>query len=70
MAEKLEVMKGFLPDINAHAYVLDWKGVTYPNGHPLPFSHVRLAAMMRKDDVLREFISEESFKLSQAAGLA
>ena len=70
MAEKVEVMKGLLPDINAHAYVVDWKGVTYPNGHPLPFSHDQLAAMMRKDDALRLFITDESFKLSQAAGLA
>lgn len=70
MAEKLEVIKGFLPDVNAHAYVLDWKGVTYPNGHPLPFSYDRLAAMMREDEALREFVSAESFKLSQEAGLA
>ena len=61
--EKMEIMKTMLPDINARAYVVDWSSAQYPNGNPLPFTPDNLAALIRKDELLRNFISDESAKL-------
>ena len=70
MHQKMELMKTFLPDINAQAYVLDWEGAQYPNGNPLPFSPDRLAILMRKDEILRVFVTDEAWKLAEEHGLA
>lgn len=65
-SEAMEVVKGLLPDVNAAAYVLDWKGATYPNGKPLPYTPDNMASFMRKDDMLRNFVSDEAGKLGPA----
>lgn len=62
----MEVMKGLLPHINAAAYVLDWRGAKYPNGKPLPYTRDNMASLMRKDDMLRNFVSDEAGKLGPA----
>jgi hypothetical protein len=64
--EAMEVVRGLLPDVNASAYVLDWSGATYPNGKPLPYTPDNMAALMRKDDMLRNFVSDEAGKLGPA----
>ncbi len=65
-SEAMEVVKGLLPDINATAYVIDWKGATYPNGKPVPYTPDNMASLMRKDDLLRNFVSDEAGKLGPA----
>ena len=64
MNEKLEIMKGLLPNINAKAYVTDWSDAQYPNGTPMAYASDDLAVFMRKDEFLRNFISEEARKLA------
>jgi len=65
-SEAMEVVKSLLPDVNAAAYVMDWKGATYPNGKPLPYTQDNMASLMRKDDMLRNFVSDEAGKLGPA----
>ena len=68
--DQVETMKNLRPTINAEAYVLDWSGAQYPNGKPLPFSPDNLASFMRKDEMLTNFISDETGRLATVAGLA
>ena len=63
MAQKMDVMKGLLPVINATAYVLDWSGAQYPNGNTLPYTPENLATFMRKDEMLRNFVSNEAGRI-------
>ena len=65
-SETVEIVKKLLPDVNAAAYVVDWKGATYPNGKPLPYTPDNMAALMRKDEMLRNFVSDEAGKLGPA----
>jgi hypothetical protein len=65
-SEAMEIAKSLLPDVNAAAYVVDWKGATYPNGNPLPYTPDNMAALMRKDEMLRNFVSDEAGKLGPA----
>jgi hypothetical protein len=44
--------------------------VGHPNGKPLPFSPDNLASLMRKDEMLTNFISDETGKLADMARLA
>ena len=61
--EIMEVMMKILPDLNASAYVLDWKGATYTNGNPLPYTRDNMASLMRKDEMLRNFVSDQAGKI-------
>jgi hypothetical protein len=63
MTEKLNLMTGWIPIINAQGYVVRWSGAQYPNGKPLPATSENLAMLMRKDEMLKNFISEEANKL-------
>lgn len=64
VAEAAKVSASLLPNINDQAYVLDWRGMTYPNGNPLPYTSENLATLMRKDEFLMNFVSKEAEKLS------
>lgn len=61
--QKMEVSNGMLPSINATAYVIGWRGAEYPNGKPLPYTPENLATLMRKDEMLRNFVSAESQRI-------
>lgn len=63
MAQKMEVMKSLLPVINATAYVLDWSGAQYSNGNALPYTPENLATLMHKDEMLRNFVSNEANRM-------
>ena len=65
-SEVMEVGQSLLPNINAAAYVVDWKGAAYQNGNPIPYSPENLASFMRKDEMLRNFVSEEAGKIGPA----
>jgi hypothetical protein len=64
-AQQFEIMSSQLPEINARAYVIDWRGATYPNGAPLPYAPAHLAALMRQDKLLMTFVSDEAGKLGR-----
>jgi hypothetical protein len=66
MAQKMEVTKSLLPIINATAYVVDWSGAQYPNGKPLPYTPENLATFLRKDEMLRNFVSNEASRIGPA----
>lgn len=68
--DRAETLQKLRPAINAEAYVVDWNGAQYPNGNPLRFSPDNLAAFMRKDEMLVNFISEEAGNLANTNGLA
>lgn len=61
-----EIAAFHLPDINAAALVVDWKGVMYPNGNPVPYSPSNMASFMRKDEMLLNFVADEAGKLAKA----
>ncbi|HKZ09222.1 MAG TPA: hypothetical protein VJL61_00785 [Rhodanobacteraceae bacterium] len=65
-SEAIAIAKSLLPDVNAAAYVVDWKGAMYPNGKAVPYSPDNMATLMRKDEMLRNFISDEAGKLGPA----
>jgi hypothetical protein len=67
--ERMKLMQSFLPDINARAYVLDWQGAAYPNGQPLPYTPDHLAILMRNDELLRLFVTDEAGRLAQEHGI-
>ena len=46
--------------------MVDWSGAHYQNGMPLPYTPDKLAALMRKDEMLKIFISAESEKTSSS----
>ena len=62
--EKQDFVMSQTPNVNALAYVVEWNGALYPNGNPLPGTVDNLAVLIRKDEMLRNFISEESGKIS------
>jgi hypothetical protein len=62
--EMMAVAASLLPSINAEAYVVEWNGAQYPNGNPLPATVDNLAMLIRNDEMLRNFISNEAERLS------
>jgi hypothetical protein len=48
------------------AYMLGWKGATFVDGTPVPYSTAVLAAMMLEDPHLSVFVCQEARRLSPA----
>jgi hypothetical protein len=63
LAQRIDAMRSHLPEIIARAYVTDWRGAQYPNGQPIPFDPQYLVAMMRKDEMLEVFITQQAKQL-------
>jgi hypothetical protein len=46
------------------AYVINWEGALYPNGHPLPFSVGNLMGLIERDPLIFPFIIDNAHRLS------
>jgi hypothetical protein len=65
-SEQIEVGKSLLPNVISLAYVVDWKGVAYPNGNPVPYTPDNLASLLRKDEMLTNFIDAQAERIGPA----